>query len=191
MSEIRDILKEDLFRNRTIMERLTVLTYRVRHWGVTRSPRPLWRLIGLAAAPAEFLLRLGISGQISGQCSIGRRVRFGHAWGIVIHPSVTIGEHCTIYHQVTLGVNEHRQPITGPVIGNRVYIGAGAKIIGAVHVGDDAVIGANAVVITDVPPNHVAVGIPAVCKPRRDRSMEPSRRPPLSGDENEKAIHAS
>lgn len=191
MGELRDILKEDLFRNRTVMERLTILTYRFRNWGATRRPRALWRLVGWAAAPAEFLLRLGISGQISAQCSIGRRVRFGHVWGIVIHPSVVIGEHCTIYHQVTLGVNEHRRPIAGPRIGDRVYIGAGAKIIGAVRVGDDAVIGANAVVITDVPPNHVAVGIPAVCKPRRDRSMEPSRRPPLSGDDNDKANRAS
>jgi serine O-acetyltransferase len=175
MSELREILGEDLYRNRTTMERLVVLTYRFRHWGRTRSPRLPWRLLGLALAPWEFLLRLGFSGQVSSECVIGRRIRFGHVWGIVIHPSVVVGENCSIYHQVTLGVNEHRHPITGPRIGDRVDIGAGAKVIGAVTVGDDCVIGANAVVVTDVPPNHVAVGVPAVCKPRRDRSLEGSR----------------
>jgi serine O-acetyltransferase len=65
-------------------------------------------------------------------------------------------------------VNEHAANKTaGPCIGNGVYIGAGAKVIGAITIGDNVTIGANAVVLKDVPDNHVAVGVPAVVKPRK------------------------
>lgn len=86
-----------------------------------------------------------------------------HPNGIVIHPRAVIGPNCMILQQVTIGVAEGTQ---APVIGGHVDIGAGAKIIGAVHIADHAIIGANAVVTRNVPANCVARGIPARIFPR-------------------------
>jgi serine O-acetyltransferase len=84
-----------------------------------------------------------------------------HPNGIVIHPDAKIGPNCRLFQQVTLGTG----PLPGlPVLGAHVDIGAGAKILGGVHIGDFAIVGANAVVITDIPAGAVAVGVPAVIK---------------------------
>lgn len=87
-----------------------------------------------------------------------------HANGIVIHPDALIGPNCLIFQQVTIGT---RGPGGAPQIGGHVDIGAGAKILGPVKIGNHVVIGANAVVLIDVPDNCMAVGIPAVVKPRK------------------------
>lgn len=97
-------------------------------------------------------------------CSIGGGLLLPHPNGVVVHPEARVGPNCLIFQQVTLGTLESGGT---PVVGGQVDIGAGAKLLGAIAVGDHAVIGANAVVTTDVPPNHVAVGIPAHCKPRQ------------------------
>ena len=81
-----------------------------------------------------------------------------HPNGIVIHPDAVIGVNCLIFQQVTIGMG----PVPGlPVIGGHVDIGAGARILGGIHIGDHARIGANAVVLQDVPAGATAVGIPA------------------------------
>src|SRR5262249_27708170 len=96
-------------------------------------------------------------------CIIGRGAEFGpgfvliHSIGVVINGSVRGGANVKIEHKVTIGA-ERRQ---SPVIGNDVFIGAGAKIIGSITVGDGARIGANAVVVHDVPSLSTVVGIPA------------------------------
>ena len=85
--------------------------------------------------------------------------------GVVIHPNVFIGEDCTIYQNVTLGAKGKKESgHQAPIIGNHVMIGAGAVIIGNVNVGDYAVIGANSVVLEDVPSRAVVAGIPAKVK---------------------------
>jgi serine O-acetyltransferase len=84
-----------------------------------------------------------------------------HPNGIVIHPETRIGPNCLIFQQVTIGT---RGSNGVPVIGARVEIGAGAKILGPVSIGNNVVVGANAVVITDVPDNCMAIGVPAVIK---------------------------
>ena len=81
-----------------------------------------------------------------------------HPNGVVIHEDAVIGNDCMIMQQVTIGMIGEGEV---PRIGNKVYVGAGAKIIGRVDVGDGARVGANAVVTKDVPPNWTAVGIPA------------------------------
>jgi len=86
-----------------------------------------------------------------------------HPNGIVIHPDVRVGPNCLIFQQVTIGT---RGSGGVPQIGGHVDVGAGAKILGAVRIGNHVVIGANAVVMQDVPDNCMAVGIPAVVKPR-------------------------
>jgi serine O-acetyltransferase len=104
-------------------------------------------------------------------CIIGRGADFGpgfvliHATGVVINGSVRGGEQIYIEHQVTLGAEGRRSP----VLGNNVFIGAGAKVIGAVRVGDHTRVGANAVVVHDVPDHATVVGIPArVVRMRND-----------------------
>lgn len=91
-------------------------------------------------------------------CRLGGGLILTHPNGIVIHPEATIGVNCLIFQQVTIGMG----PIPGlPIIGGHVDIGAGAKILGGIHIGNHAKIGANAVVLNDVPTGATAVGIPA------------------------------
>jgi serine O-acetyltransferase len=101
---------------------------------------------------------------------VGRRVTIEHQSGIVIHGGAEIGDDCVIHQDVTIGNRRPDRPFDAPKIGNRVNIGAGAKVLGAVHVGADARIGANAVVLDDVPGGALAVGIPA--RVRAPRSGE-------------------
>lgn len=102
------------------------------------------------------------------RAKIAPSVRLPHPNGVVIHSDSVVGEGCMIMQQVTIG--QLAQP-GAPVIGCNVYIGAGAKVLGPVHIGDGAAIGANAVVLTDVPAGHTAVGIPAVCRPSKSRNQ--------------------
>ena len=89
---------------------------------------------------------------------IGGGLLLPHPNGIVVHPNSVVGCNCLFFHQVTLGTNGSED---APTLGGHVDIGAGAKLLGGIKVGDHAKIGANAVVLTDVPPGATAVGIPA------------------------------
>src|SRR5947207_621675 len=93
--------------------------------------------------------------------TLGRRVVIEHQNGIVIHGNSVIGDESIIRQGVTLGNKTLDRPLDAPVLGERVNVGAGAKILGAVKIGDGASIGANAVVLEDVPAGAVAVGVPA------------------------------
>ncbi len=114
--------------------------------------------------PLIFLAKLcvkffKISGVEINTKSLGGGVRLPHLNGIYIHRNVICGENCTIFQQVTIGVNEHKYDFEkAPQIGNRVYIGAGAKIIGNITIGDDVRVGANAVVTKNVPKGMTVVG---------------------------------
>jgi serine O-acetyltransferase len=102
-------------------------------------------------------------------CIVGRGAEFGpgfvliHATGVVINGEVRGGRNVFVEHQVTVGA-EGRQ---SPVLGDDVFIGAGAKVIGSIRVGDGAKIGANAVVVKDVEAHTTVVGVPARCVRRR------------------------
>ncbi len=92
---------------------------------------------------------------------LGRRVKFEHQGAVVIHGNSVIGDDCVIRQGVTLGNRRPEQHDQAPRLGKGVSVGAGAKILGPVHVGDGAIIGANAVVLQDVPAGCTVVGIPA------------------------------
>jgi serine O-acetyltransferase len=100
---------------------------------------------------------------ISPHAKLGKRLFLPHPNGVVIHADTVIGDDCIIMQQVTVG-----QLAAGgvPAIGNKVYIGAGAKILGSISIGDNARIGANSVVLSDVPAGRTAVGIPATLTDR-------------------------
>lgn len=92
---------------------------------------------------------------------IGRRLVMDHGMGIVIGETAEVGDDCLIYHGVTLGGTGKDHGKRHPTIGNNVLIGCGAKILGPFKVGDNSRIAANSVVLTEVPDNATAVGIPA------------------------------
>ncbi len=100
----------------------------------------------------------GIS--LPASADIGKGFLIGHFGNIIVHSQAKIGEHCSVGPGVLIGTRGLGNNAV-PVIGNDVYIGVGAKILGAVHVGDHVRIGANAVVLSDIPDGATAVGIPA------------------------------
>ena len=114
-------------------------------------------LIKLASFNYRFWSILTAS-DISKFAGLSPDLKLPHPNGVVVHQDVTIGHGCMIMQQVTIGqLSEGKVP----VIGNDVYIGAGAKILGGIIINDNAVIGANAVVLIDVPAGKTAVGVPA------------------------------
>jgi serine O-acetyltransferase len=156
------LLREDL-RNHggTVFEQgfWAVAVHRFGNWRMG-FPRPI-------RAPLTFLYRVmfllvecaaGIS--LPYTIRLGRGVRIWHHSGIILHAR-SIGDGVQIRQNTTMGIVSVDRPHDIPTIGNRVDIGCGACILGGVTVGDDCKIGANAVVITDIPPGSTAVGIPA------------------------------
>ena len=106
---------------------------------------------------------------------IGRRVIIDHGMGVVIGETAEVGDDVYMYHQVTLGGTTSERGKRHPTIGNGVIIGAGAKILGAITVGDNARVGANAVVVQPVAAGVTVVGIPArpIDRKRRDPCFDP------------------
>jgi serine O-acetyltransferase len=92
---------------------------------------------------------------------IGRRLFIDHGMGVVIGETAEIGEDCTLYHGVTLGGVRWNKGKRHPTLGNNVVVGAGAKVLGPIHVGDGARIGSNSVVVKDAADGATVVGIPA------------------------------
>jgi len=91
---------------------------------------------------------------------IGRRFFIDHGMGVVVGETAVIGDDCTLYHGVTLGGTSWQKGKRHPTLGNDVVVGAGAKVLGPIHIGDHARIGSNAVVVKSVPPDMTVVGVP-------------------------------
>ena|SRR3989338_7759055 len=135
---------------------MPVALFRLSHFFYEVKLGPLAKIFSLM----NFVL-FGL--EIAVRCRIGKGLYLPHTQGTVVG-ALSIGENATIYHNVTLGAREVDLGYTEagrPVVGNNVIIGAGAKVLGGVNVGDGARIGANAVVIENVPAKATVVGIPA------------------------------
>lgn len=109
--------------------------------------------------------------------TIGRRFFIDHGMGVVIGETTEIGDDVMLYHGVTLGGRSLEKVKRHPTLGNRVTVGAGAKVLGPLYIGDDSAIGANAVVTHDIPADSIATGIPAVVRPRTEMHREPATDP--------------
>lgn len=139
-----------------------------------RVANRLWR--GGIKLPARMLAQWAraLTGiEIHPGATLGRRLVIDHGMGVVIGETAVVGDDCLLFHGVTLGGKQpfSRDQATGrrhPTVGDRVIIGAGAIVLGSVTVGSDSAIGAQTVVLTDVPPGSLAVGVPAVIRPRKD-----------------------
>ena len=113
----------------------------------------------IARAISQFA-RLVTGIEIHPGAKIGKRLFIDHGMGIVIGETASIGDNCTIYHNVTLGGTGRDKNKRHPDIGNNVIIGCGAKILGPIKIGNNVKIGANAVVLNDVEDNSTIVGVP-------------------------------
>lgn len=154
MRELRDALRADRAARGKRSDRLTVDVYRLGQWATARRYRRpafwLYRLVDL------LWTRVIVGAEIPHTVKAGPGFVVRH-WGrgIIVHPNVVIGSNAHIYHRVTIGIGSDGKT---PTIGDRVYIGAGATIIGGIHIGDGAKIGAGTVVTKDVPAHASVVG---------------------------------
>jgi len=154
----------------------TMLVYRFGRWryGIR------WRLLRMPFSFAYKVLKVytevltGI--ELPCEVTLGRRFIIEHFGGIIISGDAVFGDDCIVRNGVTVGLR-HTLQRGSPVIGNRVDIGAGAKLLGPIRIGDDVAIGANAVVITDVPSNSIAVGVPARILPRQASAKTTEQQP--------------
>jgi len=127
--------------------------HRISHW--------LWeRGAKVAARTFGEITRIFTGVDIHPGAILGTGVFIDHATGVVIGETAEVGDDVTIFHGVTLGGTGRETGKRHPTIGDRVVIGAGAKVLGAIKVGDDSRIGANAVVVKEVPSSSVVVGVP-------------------------------
>ncbi len=140
--------------------------HRLSHWLWLRGRR-------LSARILSQVVRWLTLVEIHPGAVLGPGLFIDHAAGVVIGETSEVGADVTIYHGVTLGGTSLDHGKRHPTVGDRVTIGAGAKVLGPVTIGHDSRIGANAVVVKDVPPNSVVVGIPGqVISRSRPRSVE-------------------
>jgi serine O-acetyltransferase len=142
-----------------------LVAYRLAHALWVRG----WRLLGRFISQAARALT-GI--EIHPGATIGQRFFIDHGMGVVIGETAEIGDDVMLYHGVTLGGTSLNQGKRHPTLESGVIVGAGAKILGPVTIGANARIGANAVVVKDVPPGASAIGIPARVVPPRDQRQD-------------------
>ncbi len=127
--------------------------HRLSHWLWGRGAKVAARTLGEAT-------RVLTGVDIHPGATLGKGLFIDHATGVVIGETAEVGDDVTIYHGVTLGGSGNDTGKRHPTIGDRVTIGAGAKVLGAIKIGDDSRIGANAVVVKEVPCSAVVVGVP-------------------------------
>jgi serine O-acetyltransferase len=122
----------------------------------------LWSIkLKLIARIFSHLARILTGLEIHPGAQIGRRFFIDHGMGVVIGETAIIGDDCTLYHGVTLGGTTWKKGKRHPTLKNNVVIGAGAKVLGPITLGNNSKVGSNAVVVTDIPNDSTAVGIPA------------------------------
>jgi serine O-acetyltransferase len=144
--------------------------HRISHWLWTRGARVVGELT-----------RIFTGVEIHPGAVLGNRLFIDHATGVVIGETAEVGDDVTIYHGVTLGGISTDPGKRHPTIGDRVIIGAGAKILGPIKIGDDSRIGANAVVVKEVPSSSVVVGVPGQIVSRSGPAGEDDSLPDLVG----------
>ena len=132
-----------------------------------RFAHRLWLRGGLGRISARVLMTFvrSVTGvEIHPAAVIGHRFFIDHGMGVVIGETAEVGDDVMLYHGVTLGGRSLQRVKRHPTVGSRVTIGAGARILGPVYIGDDVQIGANSVVVKDVPSGAIATGVPATIR---------------------------
>jgi serine O-acetyltransferase len=143
-----------------------LVIYRFGRWRYGVRPALLRKFFSLIYRIAFKLIQIITGIELPCEVEIGRNFVIDHFGGIVISGFAKFGDNCRIRNGVVVGLKRVDEP-QAPVIGNDVDIGAGAKLLGPISIGNNVAIGANAVVIRDVPDDCIAAGVPAINKPRR------------------------
>jgi serine O-acetyltransferase len=140
--------------------------YRFGRWRYGVRPWLLRKPLSLVYKVAYKLVQIATGIELPCEVKVGRGFVIEHSGGIVVSGFANFGDNCRIRNGVVIGLARVEEPCA-PQLGNDVDVGAGAKLLGNIRIGNHVRIGANAVVITDVPDHCIAVGVPAVIKPRR------------------------
>jgi len=146
-----------------------LMFHRVSRWLWTANLKWLARVLSTLA---RWLTGI----EIHPGAAIGRRFFIDHGMGVVIGETAVVGDDCTLYHGVTLGGTTWQKGKRHPTLANNVVIGAGAKILGPIEVGEGARIGSNSVVLKNVPANATVVGVPGRIVPRKATEEDLRRR---------------
>ena len=143
-----------------------LMVYRFGRWRYRVRPALLRKFFSLIYKTWFKLIQISCGIELPCEVEIGKNFVIDHFGGIIVSGYAKFGDNCRIRTGVVIGLRRIDEPYA-PVIGNNVDIGVGAKLLGPISIGDNVVIGANAVVLCDVPDNCAAVGVPAVVKPRK------------------------
>lgn len=146
-----------------------MLVYRFGRWRYTIKPAIIRKPFSILYKILYKFIQIITGIEFPCEVEIGDNFVIDHFGGIVVSGYAKFGNNCRIRNGVVVGLRHVDNP-TAPQFGDDVDIGTGAKILGPIKVGSRVVIGANAVVIQDVPDDSIAVGIPAVIKPRRKQN---------------------
>ncbi len=142
-----------------------IIHYRIANWLLKRGVPILPRFLSQLARHFT-----GI--EIHPGATLGRGLFIDHGMGVVIGETSVLGDNVLLYQGVTLGGTGREKGKRHPTLGNNVVIGAGAKILGNITIGDNSYVGANAVVIKDVPPNSTVVGVPGKITKQDGKKMD-------------------
>ncbi len=167
MFKIKLLIESDLIRNSELKNHSFFYVFRLGNMCINADD--MIRNMG------EFFFRLIMKmkynkyNHIPLETKIGGGLRLPHLLGIVISGNAIIGKECTIMHQVTIGVDDIGENNKAPIIGNNVFIGAGAKIIGDITIGDNVIIGAGAIITKNVPSGKTVVGINQILPDKKSK----------------------
>jgi serine O-acetyltransferase len=152
-----------------------MIVYRFGRWRYGVRPSIARKFFSLIYKILYKLVQILTGIELPCEATVGRNFIIDHFGGIIVSGYAKFGDNCRIRNGVVVGLRRVDQKFA-PVLGNNVDIGSGAKLLGQIQIGDNTIIGANAVVLCDVPANSIAVGVPATVRPRKS---EPS------GDESD------
>jgi serine O-acetyltransferase len=144
-----------------------MVVYRFGRWRYGVRPAVLRKLFSLIYHVAYKFIQVVTGIELPCEATVGRNFIIDHFGGIIISGYAKFGDNCRIRDGVVVGLRRIDEKYA-PDIGNNVDVGSGAKLLGPIRIGNNVLIGANAVVICDVPDNSFAVGVPAVARPRAD-----------------------
>src|SRR5882672_10251721 len=144
-----------------------MVVYRFGRWRYGVRPAILRKLFSLLYRILFKSVQIITGIELPCEVVIGRNFVIDHFGGIIISGHAKFGDNCRIRNGVVVGLRRVEDK-RAPIIGNNVDIGSGAKLLGPIRIGNNVLIGANAVVLCDVPDNSIAVGVPAVVKPRSE-----------------------
>jgi len=147
-----------------------MVVYRFGRWRYGVRPKLLRRFFSLVYHVLYKFVQIVTGIELPCEVVVGRNFVIDHFGGIIISGYAKFGDNCRLRDGVVVGLRRVEEKCA-PIIGNNVDIGSGAKLLGQIRIGDNVLIGANAVVLCDVPDNSIAVGVPAVVKPRHVHNL--------------------